>query len=122
MKRKGNSLTARNAGELGEIFNLDPEDAIEMDFRAKLTIKIAEVAREKGLTHMEIAKRAKASRTRITAILNGATTGMSTDLLLRVLYALGYRTNVSFSPNRRGWQRYYKTLATSQERQRKASR
>jgi predicted XRE-type DNA-binding protein len=100
MKRKNNSLTARNAKELAELLNLDPEDAIEMDLRAQLTMKIVNVVKGKRLTHAEVAKKAKASRTRVTAILNGNTGGISTDLLLRILYALGYKTKVTFALNR----------------------
>lgn len=97
MRTKASSLTANNATELAGILNLDPEDAIQMDFRTKLTLKIIDHVKQKELTHAEVAKRAKTSRTRITAILNGNTAGTSTDLLLRIIYALGYKANVSFS-------------------------
>ena len=88
--------TARNARELAELLDLDPADAIEMEFRAKLNKKIIDAVKSKGLTHAEVALRAKASRTRITAILNGHTSDVSSDLLLRVLYSLGYKAKVSF--------------------------
>ena len=35
-------------------------------------------------------------RTRVTAIMNRNTMQISTDLLLRVLYALGYRARITF--------------------------
>jgi predicted XRE-type DNA-binding protein len=98
MKRKSKVYVARNARELSELLDLDPVDSIEMEFRAKLTKKIVDAVKKQKLTHAEVAKRAKASRTRITAILNGSTSGMSTDLLLRILYSLGYKTKVSFAP------------------------
>ena len=100
MKRKGKSLIAKNATELAALLGLDPEDGIEMDFRAQLNIKILSVVKKQNLTHIAVAKKAKASRTRITAILNGNTSGVSTDMLLRILYALGYKTKATFSPNR----------------------
>jgi hypothetical protein len=39
---------------------------------------------------------ARTSRTRVTAIMNRNTKNISTDLLLRVLYALGYTAKISF--------------------------
>jgi transcriptional regulator with XRE-family HTH domain len=47
--------------------------------------------REHKLTHMEIARRSGTSRTRVTAILNDDLEHVSTDLLIRILAALGYR-------------------------------
>ena len=100
MSKKAKHPTARNAAQLAHILGLDPEDGVEMEFRAQLNVKIVEIVKKKSLTHAEVAKLAKASRTRITAILNGNTSGISTDLLLRILYSLGYRIKASFSPNR----------------------
>jgi len=40
--------------------------------------------------------RSKTSRSRVTAIMNRNTKDISTDLLLRVLYALGYTAKVTF--------------------------
>ena len=97
MKNKSRNIVARDAFELSTILDLDPQDAIELDFRAKLNLKIVEIVARSGLTHAEVSKKAKTSRTRITAILNGKTQGISTDLLLRIIYALGFRTNVTFS-------------------------
>jgi predicted XRE-type DNA-binding protein len=68
-----------------------------MEFRARLNRKIVDLAKEQGLSHAEIAKTARASRTRVTSILNGNTAGISTDFLLRILYALGCKTVPTFS-------------------------
>ncbi len=95
---KRDEFTARNATELAELLGLEAEDAIEIEFRAVLNKKIIEAVRARGLTHEQAAKLAKTSRTRITAILNGNTSGVSSDLLLRVLYSLGYKTKVTFAP------------------------
>ena len=40
----------------------------------------------------------RTSRTRVTAIMNRNTQDISTDLLLRVLYALGYTAKITFEP------------------------
>lgn len=97
MKNRNHSMVVRNAFELAEVLGLKKEDAVAMDFRARLNKKIVDLVKTKGLTHAEVAKRARASRTRVTAILNGQTQGVSTDFLLRLLYSLGCRTSPSFS-------------------------
>ena len=55
-----------------------------------------DVVREKDLTHAQVARLARTSRTRVTAIMNRNTKDVSTDLLLRELYALGYTAKVKF--------------------------
>jgi transcriptional regulator with XRE-family HTH domain len=83
--------------ELAKVLGLEKEDAVAMEFRARLNKKIVELAKARGVTHAELAEKAGASRTRITAILNGQTMGVSTDFLLRILYALGCKTVPTFS-------------------------
>lgn len=98
MKRKSKfSIAIRDSFELANALGLGKEDAVAMDFRARLNKKIIDLAQEQGRTHAEIAKNSKASRTRITAVLNGQTQGISTDFLLRILYSLGCKTTPSFS-------------------------
>src|SRR5579884_3635447 len=97
MKRPKKSVVVRDAIEMADVLGLTSEDAMAMEFRARLNVKIVELAKSKAITHAALAKKAGASRTRITAILNGQTCGVSTDFLLRVLYALGCRTVPTFS-------------------------
>jgi predicted XRE-type DNA-binding protein len=96
MNSKVKIYQANNASELAELLDLDPIDAIEMEFRARLSKKITDTVLSLGLTHAEVANRAGASRTRVTALLNGNTSGLSTDFLLRILYSLGLKAKVSF--------------------------
>jgi hypothetical protein len=56
MKAKVKVHTARNAKELAEILGLDPADAIEIEFRAKLNKKIIDEVKSQKLTHAEVAK------------------------------------------------------------------
>lgn len=100
MTKRQKTIIARDAFELAHVLGLSESDAIAMEFRARLNRKIVELAKAKHLTHSEIAVLASASRTRVTAILNGHTLGVSTDFLLRILYAMGCRTVPSFSPIR----------------------
>lgn len=48
------------------------------------------------MTHACLARLARTSRPRLTAILNGNLDRVSTDLLLRILAALGVRVEMRF--------------------------
>src|SRR5208283_918623 len=95
--KKTNAIVTRNAAELAKTLGLTAADGAEIELRSDLNTKIAEVVARRGLTHAEVARLAGTSRTRVTAILNRNTKDVSTDLLLRVLYALGYRAKIRFS-------------------------
>ena len=87
-------IRVKTAEELGQALGLSPVETAEMEFRSELTCAVTRIIREGNLTHAEIAKRAGTSRTRVTAIANGNTQGMSTDLLIRVLAATGHRAEL----------------------------
>jgi len=87
-------IRAKTAEDLGRALGLSPAETGEMEFRSELTCALAKIIRKEKLTHAEIAKRAGTSRTRVTAIANGNTQGISTDLLIRVLSATGYRAEL----------------------------
>lgn len=59
--------------------------------------KLRQVVREGSLTHAQVAERGGSSRTGVRAILNGNLDSVSTDLLIRLLSALGYRVKVPVS-------------------------
>ncbi len=94
--KKVKPIIARNAKELAEILGLSPADGLEIEIRSDLNDKIVEVIAKKGLTHAQVAKLAKTSRTRVTAILNRNTHDISTDLMLRVLASLGIQAKLQF--------------------------
>jgi len=87
-------LKVRTAEELGRALGLSVSDTAEMEFRSDLTVALAKIIQSGRLTHADIAKRAGTSRTRVTAIANGNTHGVSTDVLIRVLAATGHRAEV----------------------------
>ena len=89
-------LITRTASELAKALGLTPAEGAEIELRSNLNSKIIEAVQKKGLTHAQVARLARTSRTRATAILNRNTQNVSTDLLLRVLYALGYTAKVTF--------------------------
>ena len=87
-------VTVRTAEDLGRALGLSTADTAEMEFRSKLTVALTKIIQAGRLTHAEIAKSAGTSRTRVTAIANGNTHGVSTDVLIRVLAATGHRAEV----------------------------
>ena len=96
MKNRTKVVTTRNAAELAEALGLDRADGIEFAVRSALNSKIIKVVEKRGLTHAAVAKLARTSRTRITAIMGRNTIDVSTDLMLRVLGALGVSARVTF--------------------------
>jgi predicted XRE-type DNA-binding protein len=94
--KKSKAVVTRTAGELAKALGLTPAAGAEIELRSALNSKIAEAVRRKGLTHAQVARLARTSRTRVTAIMNRNTKDISTDLLLRVLYALGYTAKITF--------------------------
>jgi predicted XRE-type DNA-binding protein len=95
--KKSKSYVARNAMELAEVLGLSPADGVEMAVKSELNSKIIEVVKKRGLTHAQVAKLAGTSRTRVTALLNRNTKDISSDLMLRILGALGYKAHLKFS-------------------------
>ena len=95
--KKVKVIETKTAQELAKFLGLSPAEGVEIEIRSDLNSKIIEVVRAKGLTHAEVARLAETSRTRMTALLNRNTSEISTDLMLRVLAALGYRAKLSFS-------------------------
>ena len=89
-------VVARDAKELAKALGLSPADGVEIEIRSDLNDKIIEVVNKRGLTHSQVAKLARTSRTRVTAILNRNTHDISTDLMLRVLAALGVHAKLQF--------------------------
>ena len=87
-------VTVRTAEDLGRALGLSAADTAEMEFRSELTVALAKIIQTGQPTHAEIAKSAGTSRTRVTAIANGNTHGVSTDVLIRVLAATGHRAEV----------------------------
>src|SRR5216684_5247037 len=94
--KKSKVIVTRTAAQLAKEFGLSPADGAEIKLRSALNSKIIEAVRRKGLTHAQVAALARTSRTRVTAILNRNTQAVSTDLLLRLLYSLGFTAKITF--------------------------
>lgn len=94
--KKVKPVVARNAREVASVLGLTPADGLEIEIRSDLNDRIIEVVRKKGLTHEQVARLAHTPRTCVTAILNRNTQDVSTDLMLRVLAALGVQAKLQF--------------------------
>lgn len=94
--KRSKAIVTRTAAELARALGLTPADGAEIQLRSDLNSKIAEIVQRRGFTHAQVARLARTSRTRVTAIMNRNTKDISTDLLLRVLYALGYTAKIRF--------------------------
>ena len=98
--KKIKPVIARNATELARALDLSPADAVELELRSQINDKIIAAVKKSGLTHAQVAKAAGTSRPRLTALLNRDRRNVSTDLMLRILASLGYRTKVTFHRTR----------------------
>ncbi len=85
------STTTKNSKELANYLGLSREDANEVELKLRLNNQIIEIVKKSKLTHEQVAKKARSSRTRMTALLNRNTKSISIDLMLRVLSSLGYK-------------------------------
>jgi predicted XRE-type DNA-binding protein len=94
--KKTKAVVARTASELAEVLGLERADGIEIAVRSALNTKIIQVVEKRGLTHSQVATLAGTSRTRVTAIINRNTKDISTDLMLRILGALGVSARITF--------------------------
>ena len=88
------NVIVRTVRDLGHALGLSAANTAQMEFRSDFTVALAKIIQTGRLTHAEIAKNAGTSRTRVTAIANGNTHGVSTDVLIRVLAATGHRAEV----------------------------
>ncbi|MGD0867982.1 MAG: XRE family transcriptional regulator [Bryobacteraceae bacterium] len=88
-------IVASTPEELAAALGLSALEAQEWEVQYVLLKRLQEAVRKRELTHAQVAKQARTSRSRVTSILNGDLEHVSTDLLIRILGSLGYRVKVS---------------------------
>jgi predicted XRE-type DNA-binding protein len=88
-------IVARTPEDVADALGLPRVAAKEWQFQHVLLARLKEITRRQKITHLEIARRAGTSRTRVTSILNDDLQHVSSDLLIRILASLGYRVKVS---------------------------
>ena len=101
MPWKTKPIIARNASELARVLGLTRVDAIEMELRCQLNDKVIVAMRKSRRTLASVAKAAGTSPSQLNTILNRNRPDVSISLMLRILFALGYRLQVRFSRVRR---------------------
>jgi predicted XRE-type DNA-binding protein len=90
-------VVARNGAELAKVLGLPATAAHEWRVRSELASALIAAVEKEGLTHAEVARRAKTSRTRITSILNRNLQHVTSDLLIRILGSVGHKVRLSVS-------------------------
>lgn len=88
-------VVARNSSELAKVLGLPATAAHEWRARNDLASALISAVEREKLTHAEVAKRAKTSRTRITSILNRNLQHVTSDMLIRILGSIGYEVKLS---------------------------
>ena len=94
--KKIKPVLTKSAKELAVALGLNETVGIEFEIRSDLNDKIIETVMKQRLTHAQVAKLAKTSRTRITALMNRQSRYISTDLMLRILCAIGIHAKIQF--------------------------
>ena len=94
---KTRTVTAKTPETLARTLGLSGIEAQEWQVQHALLKRLRQIVVEEGLTHAEVARRGGSSRTRVTSILNGNLDNVSSDLLIRLLAALGFQVRVSVS-------------------------
>jgi len=93
-------IVAKTPEELARVLGLSLQYAATWEIQHELQSKIVQIVKKNKLTHAALAKLAGTSRTRITSILNNNLEEVSTDLLIRIVKAAGYRVEIQVSKNR----------------------
>ena len=94
-RTKGGSIILGTDEEFADFCGVHRSFIFAQEFKRELTDKIIEFVNEQKITHAALAEKAGTSRPKITMILNNRSIGISTDLLVRVLSALGYRAHLT---------------------------
>ena len=90
-------VRAHTVAEIAKALGLTPAEGAEMAFRTELNSQIIKIIKRKKITHAQLAKLTGSSKTRMTALLNRNISDISTDLMLRVLSVLGYKTSLKIT-------------------------
>src|SRR5882757_9894703 len=94
---KAKRIVAETPEALAGALGLSASDAREWQFQHELLVRLRAAVKREGITHASLADRTGTSRARVTGILNGNLEHVSSDLLIRLLTALGYRVHVRLS-------------------------
>lgn len=77
------------AAEIAKWAGVSPARGMEAIIKAQLITAILQALQVKKMTHLELAKRAKLSRSAVTGILSGSLQKVTIDRVLRLIEAVG---------------------------------
>lgn len=93
----GKTKKFKDSNELFVAAGLTPEEVLIANFRVEMCIEITKRAKRLALTQETLAARAGTSQANISRILNNNIGKLSTDLILRVLVAVGGKARIDSS-------------------------
>ena len=94
--KKSKTVINKTTRDLAESMGLKPSDAVEWEVRHSVTQKIIDTTDKKSITVTQLSKDSGTSRARVTKILKGETSGISLDVLFRVLGSTGQEVKLSY--------------------------
>ncbi len=86
---KNNYSSAKNPRELGNLLGLLGADVALMEYKSELTILAVNAIESSGLQVNEIVERSGVARSKVSAVKNAASVGVSCDLLIKIIAATG---------------------------------
>ena len=96
MKYRKGYLITETAEELAGALGLPKSIAQEWMLKSDLVAQIGHNVRTKKIKITHLAKESGTSRARITDIMKGRSSGISLDVLFRILYATGQRIEIKY--------------------------
>jgi predicted XRE-type DNA-binding protein len=94
VKKSTKNTVNRSAQQIGEALGLSEGDIALMEYKADLSrIAVKSIAVSEMMVN-EIVEKSGVSRSKVSAVKNGATIGVSIDLLLRIIAATGTRITI----------------------------
>jgi predicted XRE-type DNA-binding protein len=88
-KTKRNYAVAKNAKDIGRVLGLSDADLALMKFKADLTSLAAKKVNTSKLSVNEIVRLSGVSRSKVSAVKNGAAVSVTCDLLIKIIAATG---------------------------------
>ena len=80
--------------DLAKKLGIDPARGIEAVIKAQLIAAVVDQVESQGITHSELAKKAKLPRSAVTGILSGSLQKVTIDRVLRLVEAVGLRPEI----------------------------
>lgn len=93
--------STRSSGNLFADAGFPPDEADVFALHSGLSIEIARIARDRGLTQVAAARLFGVSQPRLNSVLRGRTERVSIDALVRMLSKGGYQVRFAVSPRTR---------------------